>query len=109
MSKIGRQSETNGMKDYKVANLFRNIMDMVDGRLTIDDNIQGKIIRNVLFTDADFDYPIVHNLGRVINDYVILNQNNYAMFRQGDQTNTAQRLYLRCDTAGVTATILIWG
>ena len=74
MAKIGRQSETNGIGDYKVANLLRNIMDMVDGRLTIDANIQGKIIRNFYFEKADFDYPIVHNLGRVINDYVILNQ-----------------------------------
>jgi len=107
--KIGLQANTNAIKDQNAAILLRQTMDMVDGRLVIGDNLQGKIIRNVLFTEADFDYPIVHNLGRVVNDYVILNQNNYALFRQGDQTNTAQRLYLRCDTPGVTATILIWG
>jgi hypothetical protein len=59
MAKIGRQSETNDIKDYRVANLFRNIMDMVDGRLTIDDNIQGKIIRNVLFISTTHHHGFI--------------------------------------------------
>lgn len=109
MSKIGRQSETNGIKDFKLAVLIRSIMDMVDGRLVFEDNMQGKIIRGVFFEKADFDYPIQHNLGRTVTDYIILNKNNYSSFRNGKQTSTPDRIYISCNTANTTADILILG
>lgn len=107
--KIGRESEANAVSDFRLANLLRNIILTVDGNLSIGDNIQGKIVRGVLFKVANFDYPVEHNLGRVITDYVILNQNGFARFMLGLQTPTKNRLYIRSDTANITADVLILG
>ena len=107
--KIGKQSETNFIPDYRLATLLLTIMNIVDGKLTMGDNLQGRMVRGILFEQANFDYPIQHNLGRNVQDWVILNKNQFADFANGQVGSTINRLYLRCNTPNTRADILIWG
>ena len=107
--KIGQVNRVSSVKDYNVSTLLRNIIDIVDGRLTFEDNIQGKIIRNVFFHEANFNMPIVHNLNRTIKDFLIVGTDKFALFKRGTQEPTENRLYVQCDTAQTYADILILG
>lgn len=107
--KIGQVNRASSIKDYNIATLCRDIIDIVDGRLTFEDNIQGKIVRNVYFHAANFNVPVVHNLNRTINDFLIVGSDQFALFKRGTQAPTQDRLYLQCDTANTYADVLILG
>lgn len=107
--KIGQVNRTSSVKDYNIATLLRDIIDIVDGRLTFEDNIQGKIIRNVYFHAANFNIPVVHDLNRTINDFIIVGSDQFALFKRGTQEPTNNRLYIQSDTANTYADVLILG
>lgn len=107
--KIGRTVDMNAIADYKIANALKQILRVVDGQLSVGDNIAGVIVRRVFFVQANFDLPVEHNAGRVLSDFIILNKDKFADFKKGNVSATQTRTYIQCDTAGTTADILFLG
>lgn len=105
--RIGRLSDIAGIKDYKISVILKAIVQVVDGQLSFGDNIQGKIMRNIVF-NANLDTPIVHELGRITNDFIVIGVNDYARFKRGSIGPTQDRIYLMCDS-NVIADILVLG
>lgn len=107
--KINKLSELIGIKDYNTSIILRTIIQVCDGQLTFGDNIQGKIMRDVLIPFANTDFPIQHDLNRIVSDFIVIKKDAFADFKIGDAAPTNRRLYLQSDTANVTIDILILG
>lgn len=109
MAQVGKKSLLNRVEDQAVASLLREIMSLVDGKLILGDNVRAKVIEDFRFDVANFDYPMVHNLGIETRRFCILRKNNFADFKSGEQLPDENRLYVQCDTANTVADVLIWG
>lgn len=107
--RIGRTIDVNSFGDYKLANILKDIIGVVDGRLSKEDNLQGRLISNFFFETANFNYPLDHNLGRIVSHFIVLKKNQFSDFMSGTIAPTSNRIYIQCNTPNTTADLFIWG
>lgn len=107
--RVGRIIDVNSFGDYKLANILRDIIGIVDGKISKDDNLLGKVMTNFSFEKANFNYPLDHNLGRMVQHFVVLKKSDFSDFKIGTLAPTNNRIYIQCDTPNIIADIFVWG
>jgi hypothetical protein len=113
------QSVDGRLTDTQVAYItdsIRNVIRAINGRLRIGDgsnssqagNFDGHT-KEVTFTNANTDYEVPHDLGRVPVGILVLDVNaDGAVVRGGSRGSwSSTRLFVRCNVAGTTALFIV--
>lgn len=82
------------------------IGDIFNKGIQITDNLNG-IIQTLTFTVADNEYEISHGLKRVPNGYLVLNIDRAAIIYDSGTAWTTTSIYLKSNTAGAVAKIIV--
>lgn len=106
--RIGRLNDLLAVKDTIVEKILRAIIDAVDGKLRLEDNLRCVVVRGVKFTTIDQEVPVPHDLGALARNFTIVGCDNYALFQWGDTAPTVDRLWIKCDHVPTVADILIF-
>lgn len=106
--RVGRIADLGSIKDPNLVAILRSLITAVDGNLEVSDNLRARIIRGVFFKTPNTDVAVKHNLGKATQDFLFLGGiGGFARFRRGKTPPTVDRLWIQCDTAGITADFLI--
>lgn len=113
---IPSDGKLSGTQVAYIFDSLRGLLRAVNGRLTFGDgrhssqsgNIDGQI-KEVVFTQADFDYEVPHGLGRTPIGIITLDTNaDDAVLRGGSRGSwSATRIFVRCNVAGTTGLFVI--
>ena len=68
--------------------------------------IRGGVEIEQVFTLANTNYTLTHNLHRTVSGWQVIDINTFGSFKYISSTFTT--LILQCDTAGTTATIRVF-
>lgn len=85
----------------------RNVF-MADEATELIQNLSGQFISGTSHETADTEKAFAHTLGRVPRGYIIVSKDKASAFYDGATANTADTIYLRCDTASVAFSAYIF-
>lgn len=85
--------------------LWRNLASVVNGNLDLT-NLNG-VRTSVLFSTANTNVTITHNLNRVPVGYIVLTKSQAGDVFTGSVAATATQITLQCSTGGTTVGLYI--
>lgn len=111
----GKENEPLPMFQKMLRKLYEQLARVINGGISfgdglneISDNING-IWSNVADTGtANTDFTIVHNLGRIPNGWLSVEQDKAGIYYLGSVAATTTEITLKCDTANVAVRLFIF-
>lgn len=85
--------------------LFDQIVQALNGRLSISDNFDAKIL-TVTFSAANIDFFVPHGLGRVPSAYIQAGSTAATNIYDGSVGNSAQLICLRASAASTVRLVV---
>lgn len=89
-------------------NVKEFIKGLLKGYNKVIERINNRIIVSQLFTNADTDYTITHNLNRIPEGYYCVDIDQAGVLYNGTVAATRTEITLKCNVAGTTAKILFF-
>lgn len=86
------------IKRYNAIN-FQRIIDALNGKLSIEDNLNGKFI-GVTFSSANANTTIKHNLNRTPTGYISVQQTAAMTLYDGTTKSTTSEITLKSSATG---------
>ncbi len=111
MSKVQYVSLLDSLSEkefiLEASRLLREIVTTVNGQIEFDKNFLSQTVE-VDFTAANTDKAVSHNLGRVINKYIIVKKDVSCDIYDGNQDSTKSTIFLKSTVAPASVTIVLF-
>lgn len=88
-----------------VAVALREVADLVNGRLTFEDNSSTSLV-TVTFAGASTTVSVPHTLNRPPIGYIVAKKSAAIHVYDGDKANTSDTLYVQASAGGVVRLIV---
>lgn len=83
--------------------------DINTSGVSLPGNFKNKALVQVTFVSDNQDERLEHGLGVLVSNYYVVKKSEKADFWDGDRQPDENGLWLRTDTAGVTARFMVFG
>lgn len=88
--------------------LTNTLTAMFDKGVNVNDNMDVEILTVTTDATPDTESSHAHTLKRVPTGYLVASKDKAGIIYDGSTTNTTTTLYLRSDTASVTAKVIVF-
>jgi hypothetical protein len=92
----------------QLARVVNGQISFGDGVNEFSDNIDGVWANTTTPVGANTDFTIAHNLGRIPNGWLVVNQDANGVYFLGTVAPTTTEITLQCDKSSVTVRLFIF-
>ena len=87
---------------------INSISLILDRGISFFDNVDCVLVTFTSSATPDAENTISHLLGKIPSGFIVYSQDKAGSFYDGSTAFTASNIYVKCDTASVTAKIIIF-
>jgi len=87
---------------------INSISLILDRGISFLDNVDCVLVTFTSSATPDAENTISHLLGKIPSGFIVYSQDKAGSFYDGSTAFTASNIYVKCDTASVTAKIIIF-
>lgn len=91
-----------------LAELMTSLNTLFDRGLTFSENMETQQIDYTTNAVADTEDAVAHTLDKIPSGFIVVNKDKAGDFYQSGTTWTASNIYLKCNAASVTVSILVF-